>query len=315
MDPSNPRTLVCRLCGRLRFTPGDEKAAARAAVFTSRLMKALTWKKTHRPRFAHAHDGQMWPWPSQTQIPIASTRLIETGDGVPVNGKETDRGKLWRSDDGGDNWRLVSYDRTLGGRTHYYFRVVAAPDNENETPLPHEPPSVTSIDGGETSWWRWPGGERRWRLANSPGGDNHDMWIDPTNANRMAVANDARRVDIGHARAEPGRPHSTSHRADVSRHRRTTGFHILFMATSRTDPHIVAQATRAVAALAVGRHSSRRLATGRVAVRAVGQRHDPVDNNIIWSSASGSGSVGGIVEALQPDHAARSQRRSLAGPS
>jgi hypothetical protein len=24
----------------------------------------------------------------------------------------------------------------------------------------------------------------------SPGGDNHDIWIDPTNANRMAVAND-----------------------------------------------------------------------------------------------------------------------------
>ena len=26
--------------------------------------------------------------------------------------------------------------------------------------------------------------------ATSPGGDNHDIWIDPTNPNRMAVAND-----------------------------------------------------------------------------------------------------------------------------
>ena len=108
--------------------------------------------------------------------------LIETGDGVPVAGKETDRGKLWRSDDGGDNWRLVSYDRTLGGRTHYYFRVVAAPDNENETYFLTATFS-TSLDGGETI--RPSGG-----FATSPGGDNHDMWIDPTNPSRMAVAND-----------------------------------------------------------------------------------------------------------------------------
>jgi len=26
---------------------------------------------------------------------------------MPLNGKETDRGKLWRTDDGGDNWRVV----------------------------------------------------------------------------------------------------------------------------------------------------------------------------------------------------------------
>src|SRR5262249_45440930 len=27
--------------------------------------------------------------------------------------------------------------------------------------------------------------------VSSPGGDNHDVWIDPTNANRVLVANDA----------------------------------------------------------------------------------------------------------------------------
>ena len=56
--------------------------------------------------------------------------LIETGDGVPWHGQETESGELWRSDDGGDNWALVSSDRNLAGRTHYYSRCAVAPDDE-----------------------------------------------------------------------------------------------------------------------------------------------------------------------------------------
>ena len=41
-------------------------------------------------------------------------------------------GSLWRSDDGGENWALVSSDRKLRGRTHYYTRFAIEPDNENE---------------------------------------------------------------------------------------------------------------------------------------------------------------------------------------
>src|SRR4030095_14280238 len=74
--------------------------------------------------------------------------MIETGDGVPYKGQETDRGKLWRSDDGGESWRLVSYDRSLGGRTHYYFRMAVSPENENETYFLTAGFAV-SIDGGE----------------------------------------------------------------------------------------------------------------------------------------------------------------------
>src|SRR5205823_5029235 len=73
--------------------------------------------------------------------------LIETGDGVPYKGQETDSGKLWRSDDGGENWRLVSYDRRMGGRTHYYFRVEVSPDNENEVHFLTNPYGL-STDGG-----------------------------------------------------------------------------------------------------------------------------------------------------------------------
>ena len=107
--------------------------------------------------------------------------LIETGDGVPLRGQETDRGKLWRSDEGGENWRLVSYDRNMGGRTHYYFHVAVAPDNENEAYF-LTAGFATSLDGGVTA--------RMAGFGASPGGDNHDIWIDPADPNRMAIAND-----------------------------------------------------------------------------------------------------------------------------
>ena len=59
--------------------------------------------------------------------------LIETGDGVPCAGNDTERGELWRSDDAGETWQVVSYDRNAMGRPHYYSQMFVAPDNENET--------------------------------------------------------------------------------------------------------------------------------------------------------------------------------------
>jgi photosystem II stability/assembly factor-like uncharacterized protein len=93
--------------------------------------------------------------------------LIETGQ----------RGSLWRSDDGGQNWRIVNYSRLLNERPHYYTRMLVMPDNENEVYFPSNSMSVT-YDGGQTSELiRW-------------GGDNHDMWADPLNPNRMMIGSD-----------------------------------------------------------------------------------------------------------------------------
>ena len=45
--------------------------------------------------------------------------LIETGDGVPLNGEETESGELWRSDDNGKTFKLINSNRNLGGRQAY----------------------------------------------------------------------------------------------------------------------------------------------------------------------------------------------------
>jgi photosystem II stability/assembly factor-like uncharacterized protein len=95
---------------------------------------------------------------------------------------ETDQtrfdGVLWRSDDGGEKWRLVSYDQEYMTRPHYYTRIVVAPDNPEEIYTLASNLSV-SKDGGLTS-----------TSHRELGGDEHDLWIDPENPNRMIGAND-----------------------------------------------------------------------------------------------------------------------------
>ncbi len=106
--------------------------------------------------------------------------LIETGE----------RGSLWRSDDGGDTWRVVNHSRLLNERPHYYTRMVVMPDDEDEVYFPSNGMSVT-YDGGETAE------SIRW------GGDNHDMWADPTHPDRIMIGNDLG-VMITHTRGRGG---------------------------------------------------------------------------------------------------------------
>ena len=87
--------------------------------------------------------------------------------------------ELWRSDDKGETWKLMSQDHTMNERAPYYTRIAVAPDNPDEIYFLSVRFSK-SEDGGKTLMKRPPRG----------GGDNHDMWIDPLNPDRMMVAHD-----------------------------------------------------------------------------------------------------------------------------
>ena len=67
------------------------------------------------------------------------------------------------------------------GRAHYYSRMAVAPDNPDETYFLTASFSK-SIDGGTTIQVQGQG--------RAPGGDHHDIWIDPTNGDRQIVAHD-----------------------------------------------------------------------------------------------------------------------------
>src|SRR6185503_3997464 len=108
--------------------------------------------------------------------------MFETGDGVPWKGQETEVGQLWRSDDGGGQWKMISADRSFMGRAHYYSHIEVAPDNPDETYALTASYGV-SVDGGVTL--------REAALGSSPGGDNHEIWIDPTQPTRHIIGNDS----------------------------------------------------------------------------------------------------------------------------
>jgi photosystem II stability/assembly factor-like uncharacterized protein len=86
-------------------------------------------------------------------------------------------GGVYRSDDGGTTWQYTSGDRNLRQRAWYYSKLYADPKDTNVVYAPNVSPLV-SKDGGKTF------------ARGFGGGDNHDMWIDPTNPQRIAVAHD-----------------------------------------------------------------------------------------------------------------------------
>lgn len=92
---------------------------------------------------------------------------------------EIDSPELWRSDNKGESWTLMSQDHDWNERAPYYTRIAVGTGNPDEI-YSLSVRFVQSLDGGKT----------RERRPPSGGGDNHDMWIDPTNPDRMMVAHD-----------------------------------------------------------------------------------------------------------------------------
>ncbi len=92
---------------------------------------------------------------------------------------------LYRSDDAGASWTMVSHDHMMLQRDSYYTNFGVSTTDPDR--LYFVSPNYTiSLDGGKT--FLRPG---RGNGFGSAGGDNHDIWIDPDNANRILVANDA----------------------------------------------------------------------------------------------------------------------------
>src|ERR1043166_4746237 len=193
MDPNHPHTLFAGMWPLVIHTWGRFSGGPGSGLFVSH-DEGATWTKITGHGLPAGMTGK-WGLAIARSNPKKIYALIEAGDGTPFNGSgpATEVGKLWRSDDGGQNWKMVSSDRTMGGRTHYYFRVEVSPDNENEVHFLTNPYS-RSIDGGQSrvGGGGGPGGGGGGGgFLASGGGGNHDIWIDPTQPNRIAVANDA----------------------------------------------------------------------------------------------------------------------------
>ena len=91
---------------------------------------------------------------------------------------EHENGGVFRSDDAGATWTRVNDDRRLRQRAFYYSRVYADPQDP-EVMYALNTGLYRSRDGGKT-----------FSQISVPHGDNHDLWIAPSDPNRMINGND-----------------------------------------------------------------------------------------------------------------------------
>jgi photosystem II stability/assembly factor-like uncharacterized protein len=91
---------------------------------------------------------------------------------------ESEKGGVFRSDDWGESWELLSEDRNLRQRAWYYSHIYADP-RDPETVWVLNVETWRSVDGGKT-----------FGRVQVPHGDNHDLWLDPANPQRMIIGND-----------------------------------------------------------------------------------------------------------------------------
>ena len=166
MDAENPRVLFAGMWQVEMHTYAELSGGAGSGVYVSR-DGGTKWTRLQGHGLPKSPVGKV----DVAVAPSDSSRiyaLIQTAD----------QGSLWRSDDGGESWSVASWDRSLIGRAGYYIRLAVSPTNENEV-LVASSDFHQSLDGG--------------RIFRSVpwGGDTHDIWFDPMNADRFVITDDA----------------------------------------------------------------------------------------------------------------------------
>jgi len=192
IDPSDPRTLYAGFWQAFRKEWKLESGGPGSGLFKS-TDGGDTWTElTRRPGLPTTTWGKV---------------------GVTVSGAdprrvyalvEADQGGVFVSNDGGESWERVSDNRNLRQRAFYYTRIYADP-KERETVY------VVNVQ-----FWRSRDGGKTWSSIDVPHGDNHDLWIDPANNQRMIQSNDGgANVSWNAGRTWTGQAYSTAQMYDV----------------------------------------------------------------------------------------------------
>jgi photosystem II stability/assembly factor-like uncharacterized protein len=166
MDPHNPRILYAAIWQTRRNFWNLSSGGPDSGLYKS-TDGGDTWTEiTNNPGLPKGLKGRM----GVAVSPAKTGRVWATIEAEDCG--------LYRSDNGGDTWELVSDDRDLQGRPWYYQHVFADPQDADTVWILNYQ-CWKSIDGGKT-----------FAQVTTPHGDNHDLWIDPRNSQRMIEGND-----------------------------------------------------------------------------------------------------------------------------
>jgi len=166
MDPHNPRVLFAAMW-QVRRHPWKLVNGGPGSGLYRSTDGGDTWKPVRGHGLPEGTLGRM-----SVDVSGADGQRVY----LLVNHRE--KGGLYRSDDGGASWTLVNDSQTIQQRPWYYFRVQADPKDPNTVYvcnfLFHR-----STDGG-----------RSIETIRLPHVDNHALWIDPADPDRMIEGND-----------------------------------------------------------------------------------------------------------------------------
>jgi photosystem II stability/assembly factor-like uncharacterized protein len=164
MDPSNPRILYAAFWDHLR-KPWEIRSGGPDSGIYKSTDGGDTWNKINQglPKLIGKIGITVSPNPE---------RLYAVVEADPDGG-------VYRSDNGGRTWVLMnSSNWGLKSRSWYYMKIFA--DTKNPDVVWVLNANVyRSIDAG-----------RNWTQMPTPHGDNHDLWINPSDPNNLIEAND-----------------------------------------------------------------------------------------------------------------------------
>ena len=164
IDPTNPNILYAGMWSFERkpwtFHSGSDKGGVFKSIDGGRSWTRLT---NGLPR----------------QIGRIGVRVAASNPNVVYAMVEAKDGTLYRSDDRGETWKMVSKDARIVSRGFYYTRIRVDPTNENHV-FAVASTLFTSIDGGRT--FR--------SITGRTHIDFHALWQDPKNSKRIWVGED-----------------------------------------------------------------------------------------------------------------------------
>jgi photosystem II stability/assembly factor-like uncharacterized protein len=164
-DPTNPNILFAALWQAKR-TPWSMDSGGPGSGLYRSADGGTTWKEIEGHGFPEGIKGRI---------------------GVTVSGAdpnrvwavvEAEKGGIYRSNDGGETWELLTNDHRFSQRAWYYSHIFADPKSFDVVYVLNTA-AYRSNDGGKT-----------FASIHAPHGDNHALWIDPTNPNRLINGND-----------------------------------------------------------------------------------------------------------------------------
>lgn len=165
MDMTNPRILYAASWEHRRFPWTVSSGGPGSAIWKS-TDEGNTWTKLTEG--LPAAMGKIGITVSRANHNLVFA-IIET---------EKTKSGLYRSNDAGKTWALLSNNQDISARSWYYMKVYADPKNEN-TVFVLNAPLMKSIDGGKT-----------FASVGIAHGDTHDLWINPNKNNIIALADD-----------------------------------------------------------------------------------------------------------------------------